>query len=111
MARWSVVGTASAECSDDELTECNTATNVGLGVCGISLVGNTLTVTTPSSTCPASCQSAVDNVYSMCDCDDNWEALKPGVKALVEQVGCAGASSTAPMLFVGISAVVGHFLN
>eukprot|EP01044_Picomonas_judraskeda_P011735 COSAG03_NODE_1625_length_3752_cov_136.402233_3_plen_82_part_00 len=62
-------------------------------------------------TCPDGCQPVVDDVYAKCDCADEWETWKPGFKTLVEAVGCAGASSTAPMLFVGIAAVLGHFLN
>ena len=94
-----VVGTAYADCD----SECDAAQASVAVACGTDALD--------SSSCSSGCQDAVDVVYSTCDCHEEWEASKPGVKALAEGMGCAGASSAAPALFVGIAAIVGHFFN
>lgn len=95
---------AHADCD----SECGTASSVGYATCGVDAATG---LYTPRDECGANCQDAIDNIYSMCDCQENWEASKPAIKATVEALGCAGASSATPALFVGIAAVLNHFLN
>ena len=99
------VGSVSADCTAD----CDQATTSAWTTCGIT--GTTSAVTTGDPTCTSGCQDSVDIIYSTCDCTDNWDINKPAVKATVEAYGCAGAAHAAPALFVGVAALVNHFLN
>jgi hypothetical protein len=96
------VGTVSADCTSD----CAQAETSAWTTCGITGV-----TTGQSTTCQSGCQDAIDILYSTCDCTDNWDITKPTVKATVEAYGCAGAAHAAPALFVGVAALVNHFLN
>jgi hypothetical protein len=99
------VGTASADCTSD----CNTAQTSAWATCGITGVTTIAEGATP--TCTTGCQDGVDIIYSTCDCTDDWEIMKPTTKAMVESYGCAGAASATPALFIGVAAVVNHFIN
>ena len=47
------------------------------------------------STCPWTCQAAVNDIYSTCDCQPDWSTLKPEWKANVEAIGCGGVRAVA----------------
>ena len=101
-----VVATVSADCD----SECGTAGNTARRVCQV-LANGIQPDEEPLAECGPGCQEAIDIVYSTCDCQETWEASKAEMKALTVLLGCNGASSATPALFIGIAAVLNHFLN
>lgn len=72
--------------------------------------GTAAAASTADPVCPDGCQAAIDDVYSTCDCADDWEAGKPTMKTMAEGLGCGGAAQAAP-LFAAVAAIANHFLN
>jgi hypothetical protein len=97
------VGTASAECVAD-CTAKMTSMTAGCPIDAAAAVAGT------AQECPSGCQALIDDVYSTCDCADDWETAKPGVKIVATAYGCGGAAQAAP-LFAAMAMVANHFLN
>jgi hypothetical protein len=97
------VGTASAECVAD-CTAKMTSMTAGCPIDAAAAVAGT------AQECPSGCQALIDDVYTTCDCADDWETAKPGVKIVATAYGCGGAAQAAP-LFAAMAMVANHFLN
>ena len=62
--------------------------------------------------CPAGVQDAVDDMYSDCggECDFDAQMKTNDVPSSLKAMECSGAAQTVPALAV-VAALVGHFLN